>query len=101
MIPILLLSTTLFLLLSLLRTHLSHERQLSDASVHISALEKELFSLRREARAAKRRAERERRERERILPLVVERVLQRVGAKAGDEEGYEADGEDADEALLV
>lgn len=100
MIPVLLLSTTLFLLLSLLRTHLSHERQLSDASVLISSLEKELFDLRREARAAKRRAERERRERERMLPLVVERVLQRVGARAGDdEEGDEED--EGDDVLLV
>lgn len=100
MIPILLLSTTLFLLLSLLRTHLSHERQLSDASIHITTLEKELFDLRKEARAARRRAERERRERERMLPLVVERVLQRVGARAGDEEEEEGDG-DGDDVLLV
>ena len=39
--------------------------------------------MRREQRRAKLR---EKRERERILPIVVERVLQRVGAMRGDEE---------------
>jgi hypothetical protein len=83
MIPILLLSTTLFLLLSLLRTHLSSERSLSISQAQIRDLEAQLESLQREA---KRRLEREKRERERMLPLVVERVLTRVGAMRGQEE---------------
>jgi hypothetical protein len=88
MIPIFLLSSTIFLSLTLLRTHLSHNLSLSESSIKIADLETQLEKV----RLAQRRAlERERKERERILPLVVERVLQRVGAMAGEveEEGHE------------
>ncbi|KAL7424315.1 hypothetical protein Q5752_001905 [Cryptotrichosporon argae] len=90
MLPIFLLSTTIFLSLSLLRTHLSHARSLSESAERIAALEAELARARD---ARHRQRERERRERERILPLVVERVLQRVGAMSSVE--------DEDEPLLV
>jgi hypothetical protein len=86
MIPILLLSTTIFLSLSLLRTHLSHARSLEESSARINELEVELDRLRRQQR---RVIEKERRERERILPIVVEKVLQRVGAMQGSEEEEE------------
>lgn len=82
MLPILLLSTTLFLLLALSRTHLSSERRLAESQSEISALERQLSDLRQDAR---RRLEKERKERERMLPLVVERVLTKVGAMRGGE----------------
>ena len=49
-------------------------------------------------RLEQRRARlRDKRERERILPIVVERVLQRVGAMSGEDEKEKAD----EERLLV
>lgn len=52
-------------------------------------------------RTEQRRARvREKRERERILPIVVERVLQRVGVVRG-EEGEKEDVEREGERLLV
>ncbi|KAI9637830.1 uncharacterized protein MKK02DRAFT_42203 [Dioszegia hungarica] len=105
MVPILLLSTTLFLLLALSRTHLSSERTLSDSQSQIAALERQLHDLRQDA---KRRLEKERKERERMLPLVVERVLTKVGAMRGgveeDEEREREEGRRRDErerALLA
>lgn len=95
MIPILLLSSTIFLSLTLLRTHLSHSLALSESSARIAELEAQLDSLRK--RQARQR-ERDRRERERILPLVVERVLQKVGAMAEEEED---EGEVEELPLLV
>lgn len=86
MVPPLLLSFTLFLLLSLLRTHLSHERSLADSTARIEQLELELDRL---ARDARRTRDRERRERERILPIVVGKVLKRVGVLGGEMEGEE------------
>lgn len=80
MLPILLLSTTLFLLLALSRTHLSSERRLLESQSQIMALENQLAELRTDAR---RRLDKERKERERMLPLVVERVLTKVGAMRG------------------
>jgi hypothetical protein len=84
MIPIFVLSTAIFLALSLARTHLSHARSLEESGDRIAQLEAQVARLRAEA---KRRQERERRERERILPLLVERVLQRVGAIGEEDEG--------------
>jgi len=85
MIPIVLISSTIFLSLSLLRTHLSHNLSLSESSARIADLETQLATVRL---AQRKQLERERKERERILPLVVERVLQRVGAMTGEvEEG--------------
>lgn len=81
--PIFLLATAIFLSLALLRTHLSNNRALVESGERIQQLESQLARLRAEA---KRRQERERRERERILPIVVERVLQRVGAMNPEEE---------------
>ncbi|WVW82732.1 hypothetical protein I302_104743 [Kwoniella bestiolae CBS 10118] len=86
MIPIFLISTTLFLSLSLIRTHLSHSKSLSESNSKIEELEFQLSQLRMEQ---KRQRVREKRERERILPLVVERVLQRVGVVGGEDEGVE------------
>ncbi|BEJ02427.1 hypothetical protein CcaverHIS631_0702220 [Cutaneotrichosporon cavernicola] len=83
MMPIFLLATAIFLSLSLLRTHLSNNRALVESAERIQQLEIQLARLRAEA---KRRQERARRERERILPIVVERVLQRVGAMNPEEE---------------
>ncbi|OCF71519.1 hypothetical protein I204_07577 [Kwoniella mangroviensis CBS 8886] len=83
MIPIFLISTTLFLSLSLIRTHLSHSKSLSESNSKIQELESQLSQLRLEQ---KRQRVREKRERERILPLVVERVLQRVGVVGGEED---------------
>lgn len=83
MVPIFLLSTAIFMSLSLLRTHLSHNRSLAESDDRIVALEAQLARLRGEA---KRRQERERKERERILPLVVQSVLERVGALQPDVE---------------
>lgn len=82
MLPILLLSTTLFLLLSLSRTHLSSERRLAESQSQITALETQLSDLRQDA---KRRLAKEVKERERMLPLVVERVLTKVGAMRSGE----------------
>lgn len=96
MIPILLISTTVFLSLSLVRTHLSHSLSLQQSSERIALLEEELLQLRRDQR---RQIARERRERERILPMVVERVLQRVGVRGEDLEEEEEDKEE--EKLLV
>ncbi|ODN73604.1 hypothetical protein L198_08292 [Cryptococcus wingfieldii CBS 7118] len=86
MLPIFVLSTTLFLSLSLLRTYLSHAYSLAQSETRISELEGELEELRREQR---RQRWREKRERERMLPMVVERVLQRVGVVGGEEEEEE------------
>ena len=86
MVPILLLSSTIFLSLTLLRTHLSHSLSLSESSARIAELETQLEGLRR--RQARQR-EKDRKERERILPLVVERVLQKVGAMSEEEEDEE------------
>ncbi|WRT67470.1 uncharacterized protein IL334_004442 [Kwoniella shivajii] len=86
MIPIFLISTTLFLSLSLVRTHLSHSKSLAESDLRIEELETQLSQLRLEQ---KRQLVREKRERERILPLVVERVLQRVGVVGGDEDEEE------------
>ncbi|TYJ54186.1 hypothetical protein B9479_005197 [Cryptococcus floricola] len=83
MLPIFVLSTTIFLSLSLLRTYLSHSYSLAQSETRISELELELQELRREQR---RQRWREKRERERMLPMVVERVLQRVGVVGGEEE---------------
>ena len=94
MIPILLVSTTLFLALSLLRTHLSHSLSLAQSSDRIAHLEDQLARMRFEQRRARLR---DKRERERILPIVVERVLQRVGAMTGEDEKEKAD----EERLLV
>ncbi|WVQ99039.1 hypothetical protein IAU59_006171 [Kwoniella sp. CBS 9459] len=93
MVPIFLISTTLFLSLSLIRTHLSHSKSLSESTTKIEELEAQLAQLRLEQRRARVR---EKRERERILPLVVERVLQRVGVVGGEEEGSEADEEEGE-----
>lgn len=95
MIPILLLSSTIFLSLTLVRTHLSHSLSLTESSARIAELETQLDTLRK--RQARQR-ERDRKERERILPLVVERVLQKVGAMSEEEEEEEAE---ADLPLLV
>ncbi|WVQ78599.1 hypothetical protein IAT38_000685 [Cryptococcus sp. DSM 104549] len=86
MLPIFVISTTLFLSLSLARTYLSHSRSLTESEERIAQLEAQLTKLRLEQ---KRAAIREKRERERILPLVVERVLQRVGVVGGEEEEEE------------
>lgn len=94
MIPILLLSTTIFLSLTLLRTHLSHNLTLSESATKITELETQLARMRQQQRRAR---ERERKERERILPIVVERVLQKVGAMS--EELQEE--EEAEPRLLV
>lgn len=83
MIPIFIMATCIFLALSLARTYLSNARSLDESTARIAALEAQIARLRHEA---KRRQERERRERERILPFVVERVLQRVGAMGPEEE---------------
>ena len=90
MIPPLLLSLTIFLSLSLLRLHLSHQLSLSEQQTQISQLERELERLRREAI---RRSEREKRERERMLPVVVGKVLQRVGVLRDDVEVEEEEEE--------
>lgn len=94
MLPIFVLSTVIFLALSLVRTHLSHSKSLEESNERIAQLESQLARLRNEA---KRRQERERRERERILPIVVERVLQRVGAMEQEQE----DDVEIEDRLLV
>ncbi|KAK8869506.1 hypothetical protein IAR55_000071 [Kwoniella newhampshirensis] len=95
MLPIFLISTTLFLSLSLLRTYLSHSRSLTEAESRISELEDKLAKYRVERRRARLR---EKRERERILPLVVEKVLQKVGVVGGEEdEGVVEERERAEE----
>ncbi|ADV19307.1 hypothetical protein I315_03133 [Cryptococcus gattii Ru294] len=86
MIPIFVISTTIFLSLSLLRTYLSHSKSLAESETHIALLETQLAQLRLEQ---KKMRIREKRERERMLPLVVERVLQRVGVVGEDEEEKE------------
>lgn len=88
MVPILLLSSTIFLSLTLLRTHLSHSLSLAESSARIAELEVQLDQMRRRQL---RLREKERKERERILPLVVERVLQKVGAMSEEEEEVEED----------
>ncbi|OWZ56779.1 hypothetical protein C356_01481 [Cryptococcus neoformans c45] len=82
MVPIFVISTTIFLSLSLLRTYLSHSKSLAESEAHIALLETQLAQLRLEQ---KKMRIREKRERERMLPLVVERVLQRVGVVGEDE----------------
>lgn len=82
MVPIFVISTTIFLSLSLLRTYLSHSKFLAESEAHIALLETQLAQLRLEQ---KKMRIREKRERERMLPLVVERVLQRVGVVGEDE----------------
>ncbi|WWC60771.1 uncharacterized protein I303_103347 [Kwoniella dejecticola CBS 10117] len=91
MIPIFLISTTLFLSLSLVRTHLSHSKSLAESNVKIAELEAQLTQMRVEQ---KKQLLREKRERERILPLVVERVLQRVGVVGGEEEEGSEEGQE-------
>lgn len=88
MLPVFLLGTTVFFALSLLRTHLSHSLTISESSDRIARLEVELAKLRDKERRGRIR---ERKERERILPLVVERVLQRVGAMGADTEHEEVE----------
>ncbi|WVN86545.1 uncharacterized protein L203_101712 [Cryptococcus depauperatus CBS 7841] len=83
MLPIFVISTTIFLSLSLLRTHLSHSKSLAESEQRIAELESELQRARIEQ---KRQMLREKKERERILPMVVERVLQRVGVVGGEEQ---------------
>jgi hypothetical protein len=96
MIPPLLLSLTIFLSLSLLRLHLSHQLSLSEQSAQINLLEQELERLRTQA---VRRGEREKRERERMLPVVVGKVLQRVGVL--NRERDEEEELEEEEGLLV
>ena len=80
MVPILLLSTTIFLSLSLLQTHLSHERTLAASAETIAVLEAEVERLRAKERRRKDRESREKERMEKVLmPWVVDRVLQRVG----------------------
>ncbi len=99
MLPVFLLSTTVFLALSLIRTHLSHSKSLSESSERIAELENQLAKVRRDRRI---QLAKERKERERILPMVVERVLQRVGAmRQGDEEAIEEEHLKEGERLLV
>lgn len=98
MIPPLLLSLTLFLSLSLLRLHLSHQLSLSEQQAQIELLERELERLRRES---VRRAERERRERERMLPVLVGKVLARVGVMEGDKDDIEEEEVEEAPRLLV
>lgn len=87
-------ATAIFLALSLLRTHLSHNRSLAESDERILVLEAQLARLRGEA---KRRQAREQKERERILPLVVQSVLQRVGALRPEAEEEEV----VEDRLLV
>ena len=99
MIPIILLSSTIFLSLTLVRVHLSHDLTLTESQTRIQELETELARLRREQR---RQKVREQRERERILPLVVERVLQKVGVvREGEEEEDVPTGPNGEERLVV
>ncbi|OCF39450.1 hypothetical protein I317_06774 [Kwoniella heveanensis CBS 569] len=98
MIPIFLISTTLFLSLSLIRTHLSHSKSLSESTSKIEELEAQLAQLRLEQRRSRVR---EKRERERILPLVVERVLQRVGVVGGEEDEGDGDEEEEEQREMV
>ncbi|WWC69132.1 uncharacterized protein I206_103068 [Kwoniella pini CBS 10737] len=86
MIPIFLISTTLFLSLSLIRLHLSHSKLLIESNEKIQELEIKLTKLKFEQ---KKQILREKKERERILPLIVERVLQRVGVVNVEEEEKE------------
>ncbi|WWC89705.1 uncharacterized protein L201_004630 [Kwoniella dendrophila CBS 6074] len=87
MIPIFLISTTLFLGLSLIRTHLSHSKLLGESQKQIEELELKLKLIKFEQ---KKQILREKKERERILPLIVEKVLQRVGV-VGNEDGDDDD----------
>jgi len=96
MIPPLLLSLTIFLSLSLLRLHLSHQLSLSEQHAQIELLEAELERLRNQA---VRRGEREKRERERMLPVVVGKVLQRVGVLNRERDDEEEEVEE--ERMLV
>lgn len=97
MIPPLLLSLTIFLSLSLLRLHLSHQLSLSEQQAQIELLERELERLRRDTI---RRAEREKRERERMLPVLVGKVLARVGVMAGDKDVDEEPEEESPRLLV-
>jgi hypothetical protein len=98
MIPPLLLSLTIFLSLSLLRLHLSHQLSLSEQAAQIELLEQELERLRTQAI---RRGEREKRERERMLPVVVGKVLQRVGVLNREREEDEEEELKDEERMLV
>jgi len=98
MIPPLLLSLTIFLSLSLLRLHLSHQLSLSEQAAQIELLEQELERLRTQAI---RRGEREKRERERMLPVVVGKVLQRVGVLNREREEDEEEELREEERMLV
>lgn len=98
MLPVFLLSTTVFLSLSLVRTHLSHSLSLSESTERIAELEEQLAKVRKDQKKIR---ERERRERERILPLVVERVLQRVGAMSQGDEDVEVQSGKEGERFLV
>jgi len=98
MIPPLLLSLTIFLSLSLLRLHLSHQLSLSEQAAQIELLEQELERLRTQAI---RRGEREKRERERMLPVVVGKVLQRVGVLNREREEDEEEELKEEERMLV
>ncbi|RSH79548.1 hypothetical protein EHS25_007979 [Saitozyma podzolica] len=77
--------------------HPSLPRQiLEESSARIAELEGELDRVKRQQRRA---IERERKQRERILPIVVEKVLQKVGAMQGSE--HEEDEEDVKHAPLL
>lgn len=78
MVPVVLISTTVFLALQLLQTHLSHSLSLSESSERIEHLESQLASLVKEQRRERKRMQ------ERWLPEVVDRVLEKVGAKADE-----------------
>jgi hypothetical protein len=98
MIPPLLLSLTIFLSLSLLRLHLSHQLSLSEQNTQIELLEQELERLRNQV---VKRGEREKRERERMLPVLVGKVLQRVGVLNREAEDEEDREREEQERLLV
>ena len=95
MLPVIFIASTVFLSLTLIRVHLSHTLLIEENATKIQELESQLARARKEQRIAR---ERERRARERILPMVVERVLQKVGVRAeGEDEEVVAE----DERLLV
>ncbi|RXK35836.1 hypothetical protein M231_06884 [Tremella mesenterica] len=78
MLPVLLLASTIFLSLSLFQAHLSSQKSSRETSEIISILEAQIEKLRVER---KERREKERKERERVIPFIVERVLNKVGWK--------------------
>ncbi|EIW66353.1 hypothetical protein TREMEDRAFT_65631 [Tremella mesenterica DSM 1558] len=75
MLPVLLLASTIFLSLSLFQAHLSSQKSSRETSEIISILEAQIEKLRVER---KERREKERKERERVIPFIVERVLNKV-----------------------